>query len=84
MLSVPISLKENGTATILPLHINRRNALNPLSNPKVPLFTWTKRSTLTPPPDGRMLNAQKQTKGIPRCAKLSSPSPSLPLPSFFP
>jgi hypothetical protein len=27
MLSWPFSLKENGTATILPLHINRRNAL---------------------------------------------------------
>jgi hypothetical protein len=28
MLSWPFSLKENGTATILPLHINRRNALD--------------------------------------------------------
>src|SRR5207302_11100091 len=37
-------LKENGTATILPLHINGRNALNTLSNPKVPLHTRTKRS----------------------------------------
>jgi hypothetical protein len=27
MLSWPFSLKENGTATIFPLHINRRNAL---------------------------------------------------------
>jgi hypothetical protein len=44
MLLWPFSLKENGTATIFPLHINRRNALNPLSNPKVPLHTRTKRS----------------------------------------
>jgi hypothetical protein len=29
MLSWPFSLKENGTATILPLHINRRTALPP-------------------------------------------------------
>jgi hypothetical protein len=28
MLSWPFSLKENGTATIFPLHINRRNALD--------------------------------------------------------
>jgi hypothetical protein len=27
MLSWPFSLKENGTAMIFPLHINRRNAL---------------------------------------------------------
>jgi hypothetical protein len=27
MLSSPFSLKENGTARTLPLHINRRNAL---------------------------------------------------------
>src|ERR1700704_3478342 len=44
MLSWPFSLKENGTATILPLHLNRRDALNPLGNPKVPLHTRTKRS----------------------------------------
>jgi hypothetical protein len=39
MLSWPFSLKENGTATILPLRINRRNALDPFNNPKVSLRT---------------------------------------------
>jgi len=37
MLSWPFSLKENGTAPILPLRINRRNALNPFNNPRVSL-----------------------------------------------